>query len=161
EWRLGVAATGLDRVTGSVRLANGSTVEGDGLLIATGVRARKWPNPHEADLEGVYTLRTRADAARLQSALGADPRRVLMIVAGFIGSEVASVCRDRDLAVTVAERGPAPLSGPLGGVIGRIAADIQRQAGVDLRTGVSVLGMEGDASGHVRRARLSDGSILD
>src|SRR5271163_548201 len=33
EWRLGVAATGLDRVDGLVRLADGSVVEGDGLLI--------------------------------------------------------------------------------------------------------------------------------
>jgi NADPH-dependent 2,4-dienoyl-CoA reductase/sulfur reductase-like enzyme len=161
EWRLGVAATGLDRVNGLVRLADGSEVEGDAALIATGVRSRKWPNPDEAGLEGVYTLRTSADAARLQAALAAKPRRALIIGSGFIGSEVASVCRDRGLEVTVAERGPAPLSGPLGGVIGKIATDMQREAGVDLRTGVSVLEMEGDASGHVRRARLSDGSTLD
>ena len=161
EWRLGVAATGLDRVNGLVHLADGSEVEGDRLLIATGVRSRKWPNPDEAALEGVYTLRTSADAARLQAALAASPRRVLIIGSGFIGSEVASVCRDLGLEVTVAERGPAPLSGPLGGVIGRIAADMQRDAGVDLRTGVSVLAMDGDANGHVRRARLSDGSTLD
>jgi 3-phenylpropionate/trans-cinnamate dioxygenase ferredoxin reductase subunit len=38
---------------------------------------------------------------------------------------------------------------------------MQRAAGVDLRTGVSVLALEGDAAGHVRRARLSDGSTLD
>ena len=161
EWRLGVAATGLDRVNGLVRLADGSEVEGDALLIATGVRSRKWPNPDEAALEGVYTLRTSADAARLQAALAAEPRRVLIIGSGFIGSEVASVCCDLGLEVTVAERGPAPLSGPLGGVIGAIAAEMQREAGVDLRTGVSVLEMEGDVSGHVRRARLSDGSTLD
>jgi NADPH-dependent 2,4-dienoyl-CoA reductase/sulfur reductase-like enzyme len=161
EWRLGVAATGLDRVNGLVRLADGSEVEGDALLIATGVRSRKWPNPDEAALEGVYTLRTSADAARLQAALAAEPRRVLIIGSGFIGSEVASVCCDLGLEVTVAERGPAPLSGPLGGVIGAIAAEMQREAGVDLRTGVSMLEMEGDVSGHVRRARLSDGSTLD
>jgi NADPH-dependent 2,4-dienoyl-CoA reductase/sulfur reductase-like enzyme len=161
EWRLGVAATGLDRVNGLVRLADGSEVEGDAALIATVVRSRKWPNPDEAALEGVYTLRTSADAAALQGALAANPRRVLIIGSGFIGSEVASVCRDLGLEVTVAERGPAPLSGPLGGVIGSIAADMQREAGVDLRTGVSVLTMEGDASGHVRRVRLSDGSTLD
>jgi len=161
EWRLGMAATGLDRANRLVHLADGSQVEGDRLLIATGVRSRKWPNPDEAALEGVFTLRTSADAARLQAALAAKPRRVLIIGSGFIGSEVASVCRDLGLEVTVAERGPAPLAGPLGGVIGRIAAEMQREAGVELRTGVSVLEMEGDAVGHVRRARLSDGSVLD
>jgi NADPH-dependent 2,4-dienoyl-CoA reductase/sulfur reductase-like enzyme len=161
EWRLGVAATALDRADRLVRLADGSEVPGDRLLIATGVRARRWPNADEAALQGVFTLRTSGDAARLQTALAARPRRVLIIGSGFIGSEAASVCRELGLEVTVTERGPAPLCGPLGGVIGAIAAEMQRDAGVDLRTGVSVLALEGDAGGHVRRARLSDGSTLD
>lgn len=161
EWRLGVAATELDRANGFVGLADGTRVEADRLLIATGVRARKWPNAEEAALDGVFTLRTSGDAARLRAALAENPRRVLVIGSGFIGSEVASVCRDLGLEVTVAERGPAPLSGALGGVIGAVAAQMQRAAGVDLRTGVSVLAMEADAGGHVRRARLSDGMTLD
>jgi 3-phenylpropionate/trans-cinnamate dioxygenase ferredoxin reductase subunit len=161
EWRLGVAATGLDRAKGVIRLANGDEVAGDALLIATGVRARQWPNPAEAKLEGVYTLRTCDDAAQLQAALAAKPRRVLAIGAGFIGSEVASVCRDLDLEVTVAERAAAPLAGALGNVLGAIAADMQRDHGVDLRCGVSVTKLEGDAKGHVRHARLSDGTTLD
>jgi NADPH-dependent 2,4-dienoyl-CoA reductase/sulfur reductase-like enzyme len=161
EWRLGVAATALDRANQLVRLADGSEAPGDRLLIATGVRARRWPNAEEAALQGVFTLRTSGDAARLQAALAARPRRVLIIGSGFIGSEAASVCRELGLEVTVTERGPAPLCGPLGGVIGTIAAEMQRAAGVDLRTGVSVLALEGDAGGHVRRARLSDASTLD
>ena len=161
EWRLGVAATGLDRRRKVVLLANGDEVSGDRLLIATGVRARRWPNPAEAALDGVYTLRTSDDAQRIRAAFAAGPRRVLVIGAGFIGSEAASVCRDLGLNVTVAERGPAPLAGALGGVIGAIAAEMQRDDGVDLRTGVSVTALEGDASGHVRRASLSDGTTLD
>jgi NADPH-dependent 2,4-dienoyl-CoA reductase/sulfur reductase-like enzyme len=161
DWRLGVAATALDRANGLVRLADGSAVPGDRLLIATGVRARRWPNAEEAALQGVFTLRTSGDAARLQAALAARPRRVLVIGSGFIGSEAASVCRELGLEVTVTERGPAPLCGPLGGVIGAIAAEMQRDAGVDLRTGVSVLALEGDADSRVRRARLSDGSTID
>ena len=161
DWRLGVAATALDRANRLVRLADGGEAPGDRLLIATGVRARRWPNAEEAALQGVFTLRTSGDAARLQAALSARPRRVLIIGSGFIGSEAASVCRELGLEVTVTERGPAPLCGPLGGVIGAIAAEMQRAAGVDLRTGVSVLALEGDAGGHVRRARLSDGSTLD
>ena len=37
-------------------------------------------------------------------------------------------------------------------MIGDIAAKMQRDAGVDLRTGVAVEALEGDADGHVRRA---------
>ncbi len=161
QWRLGVAATGLDRATRQVRLAGGEQVPYDRLLIATGTRARQWPNPTAAALAGVYTLRSRDDAARLQQALAARPSRVLIIGAGIICSEMASVCRELDIPVTVAERGSAPLVGALGGVIGKIAAEMQRDHGVDLRCGVGVSSLEGDASGHVRRARFSDGSTVE
>src|SRR5215470_5763115 len=73
DWRLGVAASSLDRANRQVQLANGERVPFDRLLIATGTRARQWPNPAEAALEGVYTLRTAADAARFQAALAAGP----------------------------------------------------------------------------------------
>jgi len=160
DWRLGVAAVGLDRFTHVVKLANGEEVEYDRLLIATGTRARPWPNPEEAALQGVHSVRTVEDAAALAAALKARPTRVLIVGSGFVGSEIASMCRDLDLPVTVAERGKGPLMGALGGVISEIAAAMMRDAGVDLRTGVSVDGLEGDG-GHVRRARLSDGTVLD
>ncbi|MGW0881796.1 NAD(P)/FAD-dependent oxidoreductase [Streptomyces sp. NPDC002671] len=161
EWRLGVPATRLDRAHKRVHLANGDEVPYDRLLIATGTRARQWPNPAEAGLEGVHTMRSRDDATALQQALAARPSRVLIIGAGFIGSEAASVCRDLDIPVTVAERGAAPLIGALGGVIGEIAAETQRDHGVDLRCGVGVLSLEGDGAGHVRGARLSDGTTVE
>ncbi|GAB1639762.1 FAD-dependent oxidoreductase [Krasilnikovia sp. MM14-A1259] len=160
DWRLGVAATGLDLAGKQVRLADETTVPFDRLLIATGVRARPWPDPAEAALQGVFVLRTREDADGLRRSLAARPGRVLVIGAGFTGSEVASVCRELDLPVTVVEAGPAPLVAALGGVIGAVAADMHRAAGVDLRTGVKVAALEGD-NGRLRRARLSDGSTLD
>ncbi|MFD4935603.1 NAD(P)/FAD-dependent oxidoreductase [Streptomyces virginiae] len=147
--RLGVAATGLDRAAKQVRLADGERVGYDRLLIATGTRARPWPNPAEATLQGVHTIRSRDDAAELQKELAEPPSRVLVIGAGFIGSEVASVCRELDIPVTVVERGSAAPSGALGGVIGEIAARMQRDHGVDLRCGLGVSSLEGDAGGHV------------
>jgi NADPH-dependent 2,4-dienoyl-CoA reductase/sulfur reductase-like enzyme/ferredoxin len=160
DWRLGVAATGLDLAARQVRLADGSSVGFDRLLIATGVRARPWPNPAEAALDGVLVLRTREDAGRLRRLVAARPNRVLVIGAGFTGSEVASVCRELDVPVTVAEAGPAPLVAALGGAIGAVAADMHHAAGVDLRCGVRVTALEGE-DGRLRRARLSDGSTLD
>jgi NADPH-dependent 2,4-dienoyl-CoA reductase/sulfur reductase-like enzyme len=161
EWRLGVAAVGLDLIAKQVRLADGHTVEFDRLLIATGTRARPWPNQAEAELEGVFTLRGRDDAELLQRRLVAEPRRVLVIGGGFTGSEVASACRERGLPVTVVERGAAPLVGALGGTIAERVATLQRQHGVDLRCQVKVTSLEGDAQGRLRRAHLSDGSTLD
>ena len=161
QWRLGVAATGLDLARKQVLLGDGEEVGFDRLLIATGVRPRPWPNPAEAALDGVFVLDTRDDAAGLEERLSSGPGRVLVIGGGFIGSEVASVCRGLGLAVTVAERGPAPLVGAVGGVVGAIAADMQRDHGVDLRCGVTVTALEGDAGGRLCRAELSDGTTLD
>jgi NADPH-dependent 2,4-dienoyl-CoA reductase/sulfur reductase-like enzyme/ferredoxin len=161
QWRLGVPATGLDPAGKRVLLGDGSTVEFDRLLIATGTRARPWHNDAEAALDGVFTLRTREDAAALRQRLAGRPGRVLVIGAGFTGSEIASACRDQDLAVTVAERGSAPLVGALGGVIGEVAAGLQRDHGVDLRCGVTVTSLDGDGNGQLRRARLSDGTTID
>jgi NADPH-dependent 2,4-dienoyl-CoA reductase/sulfur reductase-like enzyme/ferredoxin len=158
--RLGTRAVGLDLAAKRVHLADGQTVEFDRVLIATGTRARQWPNPAEAALDGVMALRTSDDAALLRQRLAAGPRRVLIIGGGFTGSEIASDCREFGLPVTVAERGSAPLYGALGGVIGAVAADLQRQHGVDLRCGVTVTRLEGDARGRLRRAHVSDGSTL-
>ena len=55
DWRLGVAATGLDRDNREVLLANGDKVPYDRLLIATGVRSRRWFNAEEdADGSGAF-----------------------------------------------------------------------------------------------------------
>ncbi len=161
EWRLGVAATGLDLAAKRVRLADGHTVVYDRLLIATGTRARSWPNPDEAALAGILTVRDREDARRLRERLVAKPGRVLVIGGGFMGSEIASACRELGLPVTMTERGSAPLVGALGGVIADRVARLQRQHGVDLRTQVTVASLEGDGQGRLRRAHLSDGSMVD
>lgn len=161
EWRLGVAAVGLDLPTKQVRLADGHTVVFDRLLIATGTRARPWPNQAEAELEGVFTLRGRDDAQRLSQRLAAKPRRVLVIGGGFTGSEIASACCELGLSVTVVERGSAPLVGALGGAIAEHVATLQRQHGVDLRCQMMVTHLSGDAQGRLCCAHLSDGSTIE
>lgn len=161
EWRLGVAAVGLDLKAKRVHLADGSALEFDRVLIATGTRARPWPEPSEARLDGVFVLRGRDDAERLRARLAAGPRRVLVIGGGFMGSEIASVCRELGVAVTLLERGAAPLIGALGGVIAERAAELQRAHGIDLRCGVTAASLEGDARGRFRCAYLSDGSRVE
>jgi pyruvate/2-oxoglutarate dehydrogenase complex dihydrolipoamide dehydrogenase (E3) component len=76
---------------------------------------------------------------------------VLVVGAGFTGSEVASICRQRDIPVTVVERAENPLVGPLDGVVGEVAAGLQGAAGVDLRCNVTVEGLEG-SGGRCRAA---------
>jgi NADPH-dependent 2,4-dienoyl-CoA reductase/sulfur reductase-like enzyme/ferredoxin len=161
HWRLGVAATGLDPRRKQVLLADGTEVPFDRLLIATGTRARPWPKPEQAALDGVFALRGADDAAELHRRLLARPSRVLVIGGGFTGSELAASCRALGLPVTLTERGPVPLGGALGQAVGAVAADLHRDHGVDLRCDVTVTDLEGDDDGQLRRAHLSDGTVLD
>jgi len=161
EWLLGIKAVALDLPNRQVQLADGGRVPFDRLLIATGTRARPWPDKEQAALDGVFTLRTRDDAGQLHARLSAGPKRVLVIGGGFTGSEVASVCRELGLQVTLTERSATPLAGALGQAAGTFAAYLQRQYGVDLRCNTTVLALEGDAQKRLRRARLSDGDELD
>ncbi|MER8068921.1 FAD-dependent oxidoreductase [Streptomyces sp. NPDC094034] len=160
RWKLGVRAGGIDPIGKRVILADGELLPFDRLLIATGTRARPWPDPAEARLDGVLMLRTSDDAAQLARRLDAGPRRVLVIGAGFTGSEIASACRERGLEVTVAERGPAPLVGALGGALGAFAAKLQRAHGVDLRCGVTVTSLK-SRDGRLTGAEFSDGSRIE
>lgn len=106
----------------------------------------------------MLTLRTADDA--LAARLDARPRRVLVIGAGFTGSEIASACRERGLDVTVAERGPAPLVGALGGTLGAFAAALRRAHGVDPRCGVTVTALRG-RGGRLTGAEFSDRGRID
>jgi 3-phenylpropionate/trans-cinnamate dioxygenase ferredoxin reductase component len=161
EWKLGVAATGLDLADRKVILADGQHVPFDRLLITTGSRARPWPQELGGNLDGVFVVRNRDDASKLRQRLETHPRRVLIIGGGFIGCEVAGVCHELDLPVTLVERGPTPLLGSLGATIGSIVANLQRRNGIDLRDGVTVARLEGDEKGMVRRAVLSDGGTIE
>jgi 3-phenylpropionate/trans-cinnamate dioxygenase ferredoxin reductase subunit len=161
EWILGMPAVGLDGARQQVQLADGRRIGFDRLLIATGTRPRPWPDPQQAALTGVFTLRTQSDAVLLRERLVARPRRVLVIGGGFTGSEVASVCRELGLAVTLIERSATPLAGALGQAAGTVASRLQRDHGVDLRCDTTVMALLGDADQKLRRAKLSDGDELD
>ena len=67
DLRLATTATGIDRTARRVTFADGSEVEYTGLILATGSTARSLPVPG-ADLDGVHTLRTLADADALLTA---------------------------------------------------------------------------------------------
>ena len=160
RWQLGTPAARLDRSAREVVLADDSRVPYDLVLIATGVRNRSWPNEEQAKLNGVCGVRTCGDAANLAGLLAAGVRRVVVVGAGFTGSEVASACRHRDIEVTVIERGEGALVGALGGVVGAVATNLQRSNGVDLRCAATVEALEG-TGGRFRAATLSDGSTVE
>ena len=156
ELRLGARATALDAAGRLLTLEGDESLPFDGALLATGAAPRTLPGT--PDLDGIFVLRTVDDALDLRARLDARPR-VVVIGAGFIGSEVAATCRTRGLEVTVLEALPAPLVRGLGPVLGAVCGELHRDHGVDLRLGVGVAAIEGD--GKVERVRLDDGSTVE
>ncbi len=162
DWRLDTRAVGLDLAVREVALEGGDRLGFDGLIIATGCRPRTIGGD---GLAGVHVLRTLDDALALRAELDAGPERVVVIGAGFIGSEVAASCRARGLDVTIVEALPVPLERVLGADMGAMVADLHRDHEVDLRLGVGVDGFtssEGrdDGAGHVTGVRLADGTTI-
>jgi 3-phenylpropionate/trans-cinnamate dioxygenase ferredoxin reductase component len=127
-------------------------------VIATGAAPRTLPN--QPDLDGVCVLRTLDDATELRDRLVGGPK-VVVVGAGFIGSEVAATCRGKGLDVTVLEALPQPMERGLGPELGAVIAQVHRDHGVDLRTGVQVDEILGDDDGQVRGVRLGDGEVVD
>lgn len=153
EVHLGTPATGLD-LTGpgvGVRTADGA-VAADAAVLATGaaaVRPPAWPT--------ALTLHTAADADRLRSALGGGRTagvRLVVIGAGWVGAEVATVAAAAGVDVTVVEAREAPLGTVLGAAVGALTVPWYAPAGVRLRTGVAVAAVE------ARAVTLADGEVL-
>jgi len=155
--RLGSAAQSLDTAARSVTLADGTVLGYDELVIATGLVPKRIPSL--PDLAGIRVLRSLDDALALRHH-AASARRAVIIGAGFIGCEVAASLRKLGVDVVLVEPQPAPLASVLGEQVGQLVARLHRAEGVDLRTGVGVAGVRGDA-GTVTAVELSDGTVVD
>ena len=151
----GRRATGVDVANRIVHLDRGEGIEFDGLIIATG--ARPIALPFGQDLQGVHTLRTRADALKIRGELERGGR-LAVIGAGFIGAEVASSARLRGLDVTMIEALSLPLIGPLGEELADWAKNLHVEAGVQMRLDATVAQLIG--SDRVEAVMLDDGSRI-
>ena len=151
ETRFGTAATALDRAARAVALADGTTLGYDHLVIATGSSPRTLDVPG-AGLDGVHTLRRLGDSDVLRDEL-ATRSRLVVAGGGWIGLEVAAAARLAGLDVTVLEYAAQPLLRVLGPQLGAFFADLHREHGVDVRTGVGIEAFEGSA-GRVTGVRV-------
>ncbi|KUL53974.1 pyridine nucleotide-disulfide oxidoreductase [Streptomyces sp. NRRL F-4489] len=165
RWIRGTAAAGLDRARRRVRLADGTEVPYDGLVVATGAQARAWPGEVPA---GVLTVRGLADVRALRAAVDGGAREVVIVGAGFVGVELASSLAGLGLGVrvTLVEPFGRPLRA-LGGSVPDVVAAAARRAGVGLRLGTAVTGFRtagergGErGAGRVGAVVLADGSEL-
>jgi len=154
--RLKTTVTRIDRATKTATLGSGETLPYGALVLATGGRVRKLAVPGAA-LPGVHYLRNVADVLAFRDRL-APGVRLVMVGGGYIGLEAAAVAVKRGCAVTVLEAMPLVLNRVVAPELSAFYADVHRQAGVDLRTGVTAARFEGtDALTHVT---CSDGTSV-
>ena len=153
ELVLGRTAVRLDTSTRDVTLDDGARLRYDRLLLATGAEPFR-PGIPGGDLDGVLYLRSKKDSDALRERFQRGGA-VVVVGAGWIGSEVAASARELGLAVTVIDPLSVPLERVLGRAVGAVYHDLHSDHGVSMLMGTSVDAFLGDEV--VERVRTRDG----
>ena len=160
EAKIGARATAVDTDARTVTLDDGSTLEFDNLLIATGASPAGLPIPG-TDLEGVQALWSLEHTARLLEATeGIEKPRVTMVGAGFIGFIMLNAMYKRGWDLTVVERESQVLPRMLDADAASIVQDWLGTKKIAVHAGAGVEGIvEGDAGCKV--VQLAGGESIE
>jgi 3-phenylpropionate/trans-cinnamate dioxygenase ferredoxin reductase subunit len=150
DLRTGVTVESVDPDARTLR-AGGEDLEWAGLLLATGAAPRHLSLADDSGAP-VHYLRTLEDSTELKAQLQPGAR-IGVIGGGWIGLEVASAARQAGAEVVVLEALDQPLRNVLGADVGALFAQLHREKGVDVRTGVRVESISAARSG-------SDGATI-
>jgi NADPH-dependent 2,4-dienoyl-CoA reductase/sulfur reductase-like enzyme len=154
-WLLGSAAVSSDLSAHTVCLADGTVLDFDGLVVASGIRPRRLPIPGPA--AGRHVLRTVTDAMSLRELL-VPGSRVIIMGAGFIGCEVAATARKLGAEVAIVALDEEPMVRPLGVELGAGMRHRHQDQGVRFHLGHTIDAFVGED--RVRAVALSTGSEL-
>jgi NADPH-dependent 2,4-dienoyl-CoA reductase/sulfur reductase-like enzyme len=156
-WRLGETATGLDLAGRQVILGDRTTLRFDGLVVASGARARDVALVET--VRGAFVLRTVDDADEFRTVLEARPRRVLVVGGGLIGAEVAAHAVARGHHTTLIDPSDLPTARAVGRPVAEHLQRLHRDAGVHVLRRTRTRGLDVRA-GAVTGVVLEDGSRL-
>jgi 3-phenylpropionate/trans-cinnamate dioxygenase ferredoxin reductase subunit len=156
ELRTSTRVDSIDPAGRHVLLASGERIGYDRLLLTTGAAPRRLTVPG-AGLDGVLYLRGAEDSDALAAA-ARSAHRIVVIGAGWIGSEVAASLRQLGREVVVVGPGTVPLEGVLGPVIGRVFGDAHAGHGVELLLGTGVAALRG--RDRVEQVVTRDGRVV-
>lgn len=134
--RLNAQVTAIDVEGRQVVLADGDRHAYDALLLATGAAPVRLPVPG-ADSSHVHYLRTFSDARSLV-AQALSAKRAIVIGSGFIGLEVASSLRARNIDVHVVGKDAIPMEKILGPEVGKFLRILHEGQGVNFHPGTTV-----------------------
>ena len=141
-----------------VELVGGERVGYGTVVLATGARPRALAVPG-ADLVGVHTYRTLADAEAV-SAAAEEAHAAIVIGGSFIGSETAASLRSRGLAVTQVEMGPTLMPQLRCPDLSAELVELYRAEGVDVRLETQVEELTGNGR-LLTGARTDDGEMVE
>jgi len=153
---LGARVVSVDPAAHTVTTDGGEAIGYGKLVWAAGGAPRMLPIPG-GDLPGVQGVRTRADADAMKAA-SETARQIVVIGGGYIGLEAAAVLTRAGKQVVLLEAQDRVLARVAGEALSRFYEKEHREHGVDLRLGVCVEAIEGEA--HVTGVRLSDGEVI-
>ena len=157
ELLTGTRVASVDPGAHEVTLADGNRMPYSRLLLSTGAAPRRLELPG-TDLPGVRYLREMADSDALRAAITAASR-VVVIGAGWIGSEVAASARQLGAEVSIVAPEAVPLERVLGPEVGGVYRDLHAEHGVDLHLSTQIEAIVGgDAAQGVRTA---DGLVIE
>ena len=136
DLKLSARVVAIDTASRNVQLKDGSHHGYDALLLATGAEPVRLEVPG-ADLPHVHYLRTLADSRALVTR-AMTSRRAAVIGASFIGLEVASSLRARNIEVHVVGRETCLMEKILGPKVGEFIQRLHEQHGVTFHLGTTV-----------------------
>jgi 3-phenylpropionate/trans-cinnamate dioxygenase ferredoxin reductase component len=134
--------TAIDRTNKRVALSSGGALDYDHLVLAFGAHNRTLPIPG-ADLDGVFGLRTLADADAIGAML-ADAHEVVVAGAGFIGLEFAAVASALGKSVHVLELADRTMARAISPAMSQLFADAHALWGVKIDFGQGLARIDGD-----------------
>jgi 3-phenylpropionate/trans-cinnamate dioxygenase ferredoxin reductase subunit len=145
----------IDGAARSIRLASGSGIPFESLILATGARNRRLP-VEGAELDGVCYLRTRDEAVKIRERLN-SASEIVVIGGGFIGLELAAAARALGCtSVTVLEAQPRLMPRVVAPVISDFYRKVHTEHGVRVLLGAMVTAIRGEDK--VREVVLADGT---
>jgi len=153
----GTRVASFDPAAHEVTLEDGSRMPYSQLLLSTGASPRRLQLPG-TDLPGVRYLRQMGDSDALRAAILAASR-VVVIGAGWIGSEVAASARQLGIEVAIVAPDAVPLARVLGPEIGGVYRDLHAEHGVDLHLSTQIEAIVGTVA--AQGVRTTDGSVIE
>lgn len=156
ELMRGRSAVGLDPGAKAVKLEGGDSVHYDALLCATGGDPIHLPIPGH-DFPRYYRLRDMEDASRLENALE-EAEKAVLLGAGFVCLEVATVLRKKDIEVDVVAPEEVLFQPIFGERVGRWLQRRHEEDGVTFHLGHTPSEVRG--AGRVEEVVMDDGTVL-